>query len=181
VVMIAGRSSADLLRVARLLDNQFFRVRFSDDEIGVELGGVLKNAYVIGLGMFDGQQIESVNFRSVYLTLALEEMTRVGVALGAREATFAYLAGMGDLLATALSEHSHNRRLGVLLASGRSLNEIEQIMGVLPEGYNTIQTILMIAEKLHVPAPLAKGLWDVINGRYSAERFTYAFIRDFVE
>src|SRR5205823_6846394 len=101
--------------------------------------------------------------------------------LGAQKETFAYLAGMGDLLATSLSPDSHNRRLGVLLAGGHTLKEIEQIMGVLPEGYNTIQTILSIAEKMHVPAPLAKGLWDVINGRYSAERFIYAFIKDFVD
>jgi len=181
VVMIAGRHTTDLLRVARLLDNQYFRVRFSDDAIGVELGGILKNAYVIGLGMLDGQRIESVNFRAVYLTLALEEMTRVGVALGARAETFAYLAGMGDLLATAMSPDSHNRRMGALLGTGNSIQQIEAIMSVLPEGYNTIQTILTVAEKLHVPAPLAKGLWDVISGRYSAERFIYAFIKDFVE
>ena len=118
---------------------------------------------------------------SVYLTLALEEMTRIGAALGAREQTFAYLAGMGDLLATSLSPDSHNRRMGVLLGTGHGLKEIEQAMGVLPEGYNTIQMILLIAEKLHVPASLAKGLWDVINGRYSAERFIDSFIRDFVD
>lgn len=181
VVMIAGARTADLLAVARVLDNAHFRVRFSDDAIGVELGGILKNAYVIGLGLFDGRQIESVNFRSVYLTLALEEMTRIGASMGARPETFAYLAGMGDLLATALSKDSHNRRLGVLLADGRSLQAITAEMGVLPEGYNTIQTILMIAEKMHVPAPLAKGLWDVINARYSAERFITSFIRDFVD
>jgi glycerol-3-phosphate dehydrogenase (NAD(P)+) len=85
VVMLAGRGITDLLFVARLLDNEHFRVRFSDDAIGVELGGILKNAYVIGLGLFDGKQIESVNFRSVYLTLALEEMTRIGVSLGAQK------------------------------------------------------------------------------------------------
>lgn len=181
VVMVAGPSTADLLSVARVLDNEHFRVRFSGDAIGVELGGILKNAYVIGLGMFDGQQIESVNFRSVYLTLALEEMTRIGVSLGARAETFAYLSGLGDLLATALSKDSHNRRLGVLLASGHSLKSIEAQMGVLPEGYNTIQTILLIAEKMHVPAPLAKGLWDVMNERYSADRFISSFIRDFVD
>jgi len=181
VVTIAGPNTTDLLAVARVLDNEHFRVRFSNDTIGVELGGILKNAYVIGLGMFDGQRIESVNFRSVYLTLALEEMTRIGVSLGARPETFAYLSGMGDLLATALSKDSHNRRLGVLLASGHSLKQIEALMGVLPEGYNTIQTILLIAEKMHVPAPLAKGLWDVINERYSAERFISSFIRDFVD
>lgn len=181
VVMIAGSRQRDLLQVAQLLDTNYFRVRFSQDEVGVELGGILKNAYVIGLGLFDGQGVRSVNFRAVYLTLALEEMTRIGVALGAQPETFAYLAGLGDLLATALSEDSHNRKLGQLLATGRSLAEIEQTMGVLPEGYNTIQTILLLAEKLHVPAPLAKGLWEVINGRVGAERFIYAFIKDFVD
>jgi glycerol-3-phosphate dehydrogenase (NAD(P)+) len=180
VVMLAGRPTGMLFGIARLLDNTHFRVRFSDDEIGVELGGVLKNAYVIGLGLFDGKQIASVNFRSVYLTLALEEMTRIGVALGGRADTFAYLAGMGDLLATALSDASHNRRMGQLLADDRSIGEIEHIMGVLPEGYNTIQTILFVAEKLHVPAPLAKALWDVIGGRTTAQHFIDAFIKDFV-
>ena len=130
VVMLAGRPTGMLFGIARLLDNTHFRVRFSDDEIGVELGGVLKNAYVIGLGLFDGKQIASVNFRSVYLTLALEEMTRIGVALGGRADTFAYLAGMDDLLATALSDASHNRRMGQLLADDRSLGEIEHTMGV---------------------------------------------------
>lgn len=181
VVMLGGRPTGVLLGIARLLDNDYFRVRFSDDEIGVELGGVLKNAYVIGLGLLDGKQIASVNFRSVYLTLALEEMTRIGVALGARADTFSHLAGMGDLLATALSDASHNRRMGQLLAGEHSLNEIEHTMGVLPEGYNTIQTILLIAEKLPVPAPLAKALWDVINGRTTTHRFLDSFIKDFVE
>ncbi len=83
VVVIAGQSKADLMHVARALDNDTFRTRFSDDEIGVELGGILKNIYAIGLGLFDGGHVTSVNFRSVYLTLALEEITRVGVALGA--------------------------------------------------------------------------------------------------
>lgn len=181
VVMLAGPQMQQLVIVARLLDNNHFRVRFSHDEIGVELGGVLKNACVIGLGLFDGKQIDSVNFRSVYLTLALEEMTRIGAALGAQPETFAYLAGLGDLLATALSAVSHNRRLGQLLAAELSLHEIERDMGVLPEGYNTLQTILLIAEKWHVPAPLAEGLWDVTTGRSSAEHFIYAFIKDFVD
>ena len=72
VVVIAGQNKSDLMRVARVLDNDYFRTRFSDDEIGVELGGILKNIYAIGLGLFDGENIASVNFRSVYLTLAIE-------------------------------------------------------------------------------------------------------------
>ena len=181
VVMIAGQSKPDLMRVAHVLDNDYFRTRFSDDEIGVELGGILKNIYAIGLGLFDGENITSVNFRSVYLTLAIEEITRIGVALGAKVETFLYLSGIGDLLATSLSGHSHNRRMGELLAQGLSRAAIEQAMGVMPEGYNTLRSMLYIAEKMHVSMPLAKGLWDVINGRYTSAKFIQSFIRDFVE
>ncbi len=181
VVVIAGQNKTALMHVARVLDNDYFRTRFSDDEIGVELGGILKNIYAIGLGLFDGGNVTSVNFRSVYLTLALEEITRVGVALGAKIETFLYLSGIGDLLATSLSGHSHNRRMGELLAQGLSRAAIEQEMGVTPEGDNTLRSMLYIAEKMHVAMPLAKALWDVINGRTSADKFIQSFIRDFVE
>ncbi len=181
IVVLAGKEIRHQLLVARLLENDYFRTRFSDDEVGVELGGVLKNIYAIGLGLFDGKQIISINFRAVYLTLAMEEITHIGDGLGARMETFLYLSGIGDLLATSLSPHSHNRRMGELLAQGLNLAQIEQEMGVLPEGYNTLKTMLYIAEKLHIAMPLAKGLWDVIQGRYSAERFITSFIRDFVD
>jgi glycerol-3-phosphate dehydrogenase (NAD(P)+) len=181
VVVLAGQTPYHLLLVSRMLDNEYFRTRFSSDEIGVELGGILKNIYAIGLGLFDGKKIESINFRAVYLTVAQEEIAKIGVAMGARIETFLYLAGMGDLLATSLSTHSHNRHMGQLLAQGFSRVEIEERMGVLPEGYNTLQAVLYIAEKLHIAIPLAKGLWDVINGRDQAEHFIYAFIKDFVD
>lgn len=181
VVVLAGPAITDLMAVANLLDNSHFRTRFSDDAIGVELGGILKNIYTIGLGLFDGKQITSVNFRSVYLTISLEEVSRLGVALGGKAETFSYLAGMGDLLATSLSEHSHNRRMGELLAEGRTLEEVCEVMGVVPEGYNTMKFALLIAEKLHVSLPLARGLWDVIHGVRSTEAFIYSFARDFVD
>ena len=181
VVVIAGQRKSDLLRVSHLLDSKTFRTRFSDDEIGVELGGILKNIYAIGLGLFDGQNISSINFRSVYLTIAVEEMARIGEGFGAKIETFLYLSGIGDLLATALSEHSHNRHMGELLARGLSLEEIKTEMGVLPEGYNTLKVMLYITEKLHISIPLAKGLWDVINGRDQADKFIHSFIKDFVE
>jgi glycerol-3-phosphate dehydrogenase (NAD(P)+) len=181
IVVLASEEGDGVMAVARLLDNDCFRTRFSDDVVGVELGGVLKNIYSIGLGIFDGKNISSVNFRSVYLTIALEEIARLGVAMGAKIETFLYLSGIGDLLATSLSEHSHNRGLGERLASGQSLAQIRREMGVLPEGYNTLQVALYIAEKLHVSIPLAKGLWDVLHGRYEADKFIGAFIRDFVE
>jgi len=180
VVVLAGPDIPDLLRVSRLLETNHFRTRFTDDTIGVELGGILKNVYTIGLGLFDGQNITSVNVRSVYLTIALEEITRMGVALGGKAETFSYLAGMGDLLATALSQHSHNRRLGELLATGHTLQRVQDVMGVLPEGYNTMRFALSVAEKLHIPLPLAKGLWEVLHGAVSTETFISSFARDFV-
>ena len=181
IVVLAGQNQAALTRVSRVLDNRHFRTRFSTDTTGVELGGLLKNIYAIGLGLFDGKGITSLNFRAVYLTIALEEMTRLGVAMGAQAETFAYLAGMGDLLATSLSGQSHNRHLGEQLSQGLDLAAIQAEMGVLPEGYGTLRIALNIAEKLHVSLPLARGLWEVINSRIDAERFIFSFIRDFVE
>jgi glycerol-3-phosphate dehydrogenase (NAD(P)+) len=181
IVVVAGERQHDLLLVSHILDNDYFRTRFSRDTIGVELGGILKNIYAIGLGLFDGKQITSINFRAVYLTIALEEMAKIGAGMGAEIETFLYLPGMGDLLATSLSEHSHNRRMGELLAQGLTLEQIKAEMGVLSEGYNTLQAVLYITEKLHVSIPLARGLWDVINGRVEADHFIYAFIKDFVE
>lgn len=181
VVVLAGPHMSDLLPVARLLDNHHFRTRFSDDTIGVELGGILKNVYTIGLGLFDGKQITSVNFRAVYLTIALEEITRIGVAMGGKAETFAYLAGMGDLLATSLSEHSHNRHMGELLAQELTLEQIKDKMGVVPEGYNTMKFVLSLAEKLHVSLPLARGLWETIHGKYDTGRFIASFAQDFID
>ena len=181
VVVLAGEDRETLLKISRLLDNDYFRTRFSDDITGVELGGILKNIYAVGLGIFDGKGIKSINFRSAYLTIALEEMTRLGVALGAKKETFFYFSGLADLIATSMSEHSHNRTLGELLAKGYKLEEIEKKMGVIPEGYNTLKYMLYIAEKHHVSLPLAKNLWEVMNARESVDRFIRTFIRDFLE
>jgi glycerol-3-phosphate dehydrogenase (NAD(P)+) len=181
VVVLAGKEFHDLMQVSRIMDNDHWRTRFSDDEMGVELGGILKNIYASGLGLFDGEGITSINFRAVYLTLALEEMSRFGECMGARQETFMYLAGMGDLMATALSEHSHNRHMGELLAKGLTLEQIQEEMGVVPEGYNTLRTVLYFAEKMHLTLPIAKGIWDVMHGRSTAHKFIYSFIRDFVD
>ena len=94
------------------------------------------------------------NFRAVYLTNSLEEMARFGQTMGAQTDTFLYLSGLGDLLATSLSEHSHNRRFGERLAQGQSLEQIEADMGVLPEGYRTVSAVLYLAEKHGLRLPM---------------------------
>lgn len=178
VVVLAGTGDPELRRVSSLLETTYFRTRYSDDEIGVELGGILKNVYAIGLGMLDEKGVTSRDFWSVYLTLALEEMAHIGVRLGAKRDTFFSLAGMGDLLATSLSAHSHNRTLGELIAKGFTVEAIGRQMGVLPEGYHTMTTLRHLAEKHHMAIPLASGLWDVVEGRCDVEGFLDHCMRD---
>jgi glycerol-3-phosphate dehydrogenase (NAD(P)+) len=180
IAMLAGQNTSDLLTVARLVETDAFRTRFTNDDLGVELGGILKNVYTIGLGMFDGLQISSMNFRAAYLTTTLREITHMGVSLGGQAETFAYLAGMGDLLATALSEHSHNRKMGELLAQGKTLDQVEAEMGVLPEGYNSLRFVLALAEKLQISLALARGLWEVIHGQIDMDRFITSAVHDFM-
>lgn len=179
VVILAGKNKSDVSIISDILDNKFFRTQFSNDEIGVELGGILKNIYAIGLGMFDHKNIKNVNFKSAYLTIALGEMKKIGITFGAREETFYYLSGMGDLLATSLSEDSHNKKLGKLLADGLSLKEIKSRMGILSEGYNTLKAFFA-TDKFHISAPLAENLWDVINGKHKIEKFICLFIKNFI-
>ncbi len=176
-VVLAGANRKDLLLLAKILETDTFRTRFSEDVVGVELGGILKNMYAIGLGMFDGVGIKSINFRSTYLTLGLEEIVRFGTAMGGKVESFLYLAGVGDLLATSMSEHSHNRHFGEMLGSGHSIEQIQADMGVLPEGYRTIQQVLFMAEKMHVSIPMVRGLWAVMEGKMSPGAYIDAIVR----
>lgn len=176
-VVLAGPSPEILAGVSRLLDSADFATVHSDDAIGTELGGILKNMYAIGLGIFDGCGVSSINFRSVYLTRALREMSEAGMRLGGRRETFYDIAGLGDLFATSLSEHSHNRRMGELLAHGSPVEEIRRKMGVLPEGCNTLGAVLPLAEKLGCSLPVAEGIGRVIRGEMSTSEFISSVLR----
>jgi len=180
MAVLAGKSRALLLTLAQLVETSFFRVRFSSDLTGVELGGVLKNIYAIGMGLMDGYGLKSHNLKAAYLTGALEEMVTTGTVLGAKPETFYYLAGLGDLAATSLSSHSHNRRLGELLAQGKTLAQIKADHGILPEGVKTLEVVLHLAEKYHLLLPIAFGIRDITEGSLSVEAFVTGFIKSFM-
>lgn len=163
VVILAGAYYETLYKVARLIESDSFRVRFSDDIIGVEWSGILKNIYAIGLGLIDGSGIESINFKAAFITRAIREMADLIESLGGKRETVFYLAGLGDLIATSLSEHSHNRRLGELLSQGYSFAQAQKIMGVLPEGVKTLKIAVYLSEKYHTPMPVARGILSVIE------------------
>ncbi|HAR64321.1 MAG: hypothetical protein DKM50_10285 [Candidatus Margulisiibacteriota bacterium] len=163
-VVIAGKNQKSLYKVASAIETQAFRARFSSDAIGVEWAGILKNLYVIGIGIIDGMEMDSINFKSAFLTKALEEMVALVTALGGKSESVYYLAGLGDLLATTLSPHSYNKRLGQLLAEGYSLDRAQEEMGTLPEGMNALRNAVYLSEKLHVPMPVAHGILSVTEG-----------------
>jgi len=176
-VFLAGGDYTLMCRVAELIETDTFRTRFSDDPIGVEWGGILKNIYAIGLGLMDGAGYESINFKAAFLTGAAREMADLGEALGGKRETFSTLAGIGDLIATALSPASHNRSLGVLLAQGATLQEAERKLTVLPEGVKTLRVVCYLAEKYHIPMPIACGIYRVLYKGYPPLSLVEDFIR----
>ena len=138
-----------------------FRVYTSDDVVGVELGGTLKNIIALGAGIADGLEL-GANSKSTFISRGLAEMTRLGVAAGASPATFAGLAGLGDLVATCYSPLSRNRYVGEQLGRGRSWLEIRDSMQNVVEGVNATNAALRLAAALEVEMPIAQATYRVL-------------------
>ena len=143
-----------------------FRVYTSDDIVGVELCGALKNIIALGAGITDGLALGD-NAKAVFITRGLTEITRLGVAAGATPATFAGLAGLGDLVATCSSTLSRNHYVGEQLALGRTLKEIRDTMQNVAEGVDTTRAALSMAEGLGVEMPITRATYDVLFGGVS--------------
>ena len=141
------------------------RVYTSDDLVGVEVGGAVKNVLAIATGIVDGMPAAGLNARAALITRGLAEMTRLGLALGARSETFMGLSGLGDLVLTATGELSRNRRVGLALAAGQSLQAALQSLGHVAEGVLTASTVLARAQSLGVEMPITAAVVDVLEGR----------------
>jgi glycerol-3-phosphate dehydrogenase (NAD(P)+) len=142
------------------------RVYVNDDLPGVEVGGAVKNVLAIATGLCDGLAL-GLNARAALVTRGLAEMTRLGVALGARPDTFMGLSGLGDLVLTATGDLSRNRRVGLLLAEGRSLQQAVESLGHVAEGVYSARTVVERARRLGVEMPIAAGVVDLLDGRVS--------------
>jgi glycerol-3-phosphate dehydrogenase (NAD(P)+) len=136
------------------------RVYASDDVVGVEVGGALKNVMAIACGIGDGLGL-GTNARAALITRGLAEMTRFGEALGARQATFYGLTGLGDLVLTATGELSRNRQVGLEIGHGRSLSEI-LAGGLTAEGTRCAQAVLLRARSLKVDMPITRAVCEVL-------------------
>jgi glycerol-3-phosphate dehydrogenase (NAD(P)+) len=141
------------------------RLYGSSDVVGVEVGGAVKNVLAIATGILDGLPAAGLNARAALITRGLAEMTRLGVALGARPETFMGLSGLGDLVLTATGDLSRNRKVGLLLASGLALDEVLVRLGHVAEGVYTARTAADRARQLAVDMPITQAVVDVLEGR----------------
>ncbi len=173
--VVASRLEDVARSVQALLGSPSFRLYTSPDVIGVELGGALKNIIAIAAGISDGLGLGE-NARAALVTRGLAEITRLGVALGARSETFAGLSGLGDLVLTAAGSLSRNRRVGLELASGRSLEEILKEPTVA-EGIRTASVALALADRVGVEMPITAQVEAVLNRRASPAEAMESLLR----
>ncbi len=143
------------------------RVYASDDIVGVEVGGAVKNVLAIATGLCDGLQL-GLNARAALITRGLAEMTRLGVALGARAETFMGLSGLGDLVLTATGDLSRNRQVGLALAQGQPLAQALAALGQVAEGVYSARTVLQRAASLGVEMPIAQAVVALLAGQIQA-------------
>lgn len=141
--------------------NKYFRVYENNDLIGVEVGGALKNIIALAIGVLDGLGFGD-NTKSAVITRGLHEIARLGTKVGANPLTFMGLTGVGDLIVTAMSEHSRNFRCGRMLASGQSLDEIIENMGMVVEGVNTTKAAYELSKIHNVDMPITNVLYKYL-------------------
>ena len=164
--LVAASADADLCALAvAAFHSDTLRVYTSADIVGVEVGGAVKNVLAIATGIVDGMPAAGLNARAALITRGLAEMTRLGLALGARAETFMGLSGLGDLVLTATGDLSRNRRVGLALAAGQSLPDALQSLGHVAEGVLTAATVLARAQALGVEMPITAAVVDVLEGR----------------
>jgi glycerol-3-phosphate dehydrogenase (NAD(P)+) len=162
-LVAASNDDALCEQAVEALHSDSLRLYTSNDPVGVEVGGAVKNVLAIATGIADGMQL-GLNARAALITRGLAEMTRLGVALGARVETFMGLSGLGDLVLTATGDLSRNRSVGLLLAEGLSLPTILADLGHVAEGVGTAPMVLRRAQALGVDMPITQAVVQVLEG-----------------
>lgn len=167
-------------KVQQIFSSNVLRVYTNNDIIGVECGGSLKNVIAIAAGICDGICFGD-NTKAAILTRGIAEMTRLGVAMGAREMTFAGLSGIGDLIVTCFSKHSRNRYVGEEIGKGRKITEILAEMDMVAEGVKTTQAVFQLCQKLMVEMPISKAVYNVLyNDKDPRVSVTELMTRDLI-
>ncbi len=147
--------------IQKIFNSQHFRVYTTDDIVGVELGGSLKNVIALCAGISDGLGYGD-NTKAALMTRGMAEIIRLGLAMGARYETFTGLSGIGDLIVTCTSMHSRNRCAGILIGQGKSPEEAQKQVKMVVEGVKTAKAVKKLSEKYNVEMPISETAYDVL-------------------
>lgn len=160
-VVASSEDAVFAKEVQNIFNSQRFRVYTSDDVIGCEIGGSLKNVIALAAGVVDGLQLGD-NAKAALITRGLAEMTRLGVAMGAKSVTFSGLSGLGDLVVTCNSRHSRNRMVGEMIGQGKTLKQIMEGMKMVAEGVHTTESAYDLGKKHNVEMPITEQMYEVL-------------------
>ena len=167
-VVIASHDNQFVKDLSARFNSDIFHIHPSHDVIGVELGGVVKNVIAIATGISDGLNFGS-NARCAIITLGLNEIIRLGTALGGKPETFVGLSGVGDLILTASDDQSRNRRLGLAFGKGNNIAQAEKEIGQVVEGKRNAELVVALAKKYHVAMPVCTTVWEMLQGKIAAK------------
>lgn len=157
----ASKSRSDAEYIQDIFANDFLRVYTNPDVIGVEISGALKNIIALGAGVSDGLGFGD-NAKAALITRGINEISQLGLAMGAKPDTFKGLAGVGDLIVTCTSMHSRNRRCGILLGQGKTLDEAVESIGMVVEGAFTVKSAYMLKNEYNIEMPITSELYKVL-------------------
>lgn len=153
--------------IQEVFNTDRFRVYTNDDIAGVELGGSLKNIIALGAGISDGMGFGD-NAKAAMMTRGITEMSRLGIAMGAKPETFSGLTGLGDLIVTCTSMHSRNRRCGIMIGQGKTVQQAKDEIGMVVEGLSTAEAAGALAKKYDIEMPITECICSMIEGKISA-------------
>ena len=166
-VAAASKNLATAEAIQDLFITDRFRVYTTEDVVGVELGGALKNIIALGAGISDGMGFGD-NAKAALMTRGLTEIGRLGLKLGAKPETFAGLTGTGDLIVTCTSMHSRNRRCGIMIGEGLSPAEATEKVGMVVEGMFTTEAAYELAKRENVEMPITEAIYRTVQGEITA-------------
>ncbi|MBQ0079464.1 MAG: NAD(P)-dependent glycerol-3-phosphate dehydrogenase, partial [Eubacterium sp.] len=166
-VAVASTNLKAAEQVQDLFMTNRFRLYTTEDVVGVELGGALKNIIALGAGISDGMGFGD-NAKAALMTRGLAEISQLGLKLGAKPETFAGLTGVGDLIVTCTSMHSRNRRCGIMIGEGMAPDEATKRVGMVVEGMFTTEAAHDLAAQVGVEMPITEGIYNVIKGEVTA-------------
>lgn len=164
LVTVASQHADFAMQVSKALHTDKFRAYVSTDVIGAELGGAVKNVLALATGIADGMALGD-NTRAALMTRGMAEMMRLGEALGCKPETLMGLSGLGDLVLTSTGDLSRNRRMGLALGKGISIEEAQRTIGQVVEGIGTTDEVMRLAKKHGVDMPITEHVWKVVHGQ----------------